>query len=286
MIDEGELDIILKETARLIKNADAMAIFAGAGMSVDSGIPAYRGNDGLWTRSIQINNVTINNFDLMKPGAFKRQPELAWGFIGLLMEQYDKTSPHIGLRLLKEFVSQKEYFIVTSNIDGQFQKAGFSEKRIFEFHGSIFNTQCGSEIECGIWDTPTIKLSYDGISVESPTPVCPVCHSFCRPNIHLFDDDFFVPDISAEQQFRYMEWREKMVKNFRNIVALEIGAGKTIPTIRRYAENFAEDNFPLIRINPFDFKIDKANHISIPVGARDSLIRIKDYMDNRLTTCY
>jgi NAD-dependent SIR2 family protein deacetylase len=213
MIDEGELDIILKESANLIKNADAMAIFAGAGMSVDSGIPAYRGNDGLWTRSIQINNVTINNFDLMKPDAFKHQPELAWGFIGMLMEQYDKTSPHIGFRLLKEFVSQKEYFIVTSNIDGQFQKAGFSEKRIFEFHGSIFNTQCGSEIECGIWDTPSIKLGIDGISAESPTPVCPVCHSFCRPNIHLFDDDFFVPDISAEQQFRYMEWREKMVKN-------------------------------------------------------------------------
>jgi len=173
----------------------------------------------------------------------------------------------------------RRFSIFTLNINGQFQKAGFSEKRIFEFHGSIFNTQGGSEIECGLWDTPTIKLSIDGITAASPTPVCPACHSFCRPNIHLFDDDFFVPDISAEQQFRYMEWREKMVKNFRNIVALEIGAGKTIPTIRMYAENFAEDNYLLVRINPHDFKINRSNHISIPLGAMDSLIRIKDYME-------
>jgi hypothetical protein len=81
-----------------------------------------------------------------------------------------------------------------------------------------------------------------------------------------------------------MEWREKMVKSCRNIIALEIGAGKTIPTIRRYAENFAENNFPLIRINPQDFKINRSNHISIPLGAMDSLIRIKDYMDKGLTS--
>jgi len=59
-----------------------------------------------------------------------------------------------------------------------------------------------------------------------------------------------------------------------------------IPTIRMYAENFAGDNYPLIRINPFDFKINRSNHISIPLGARDSLIRIKDNMDKGLTTCY
>jgi hypothetical protein len=72
-----------------------------------------------------------------------------------------------------------------------------------------------------------------------------------------------------------MEWREKMVNNLQNIIALEIGAGKTIPTIRIYTENFAGDNYPLIRINPFDFKINKPSHISIPLGALVCLIRIK-----------
>ena len=120
MTKEEELEIILKWTASLIKNADAVAIFTGAGMSVDSGIPAYWGKDGLWTQSVNDNNININNFDLLKPNAFKEQPELAWGFIGMLMELYENTSPHIGFELLKNVVSDKETFIVTSNIDGQF----------------------------------------------------------------------------------------------------------------------------------------------------------------------
>lgn len=280
MITEEELELILKETASLLKNADAVAIFAGAGMSVDSGIPAYRGKDGLWTKSFNVNQFNINSYDLMKPLAFKEQPEFAWGFIGKQMKLFKNTAPHEGFQLLKNFVSDKEYFVVTSNIDGQFQKAGFDDKRIFEFHGSIFNTQCGEEIECGIWDTPTIKLSSDKVTAASPIPVCPVCNSYCRPNVYLFDDEFFVSTVSAEQQFRYMEWREKILKICNNIVALEIGAGKTIPTIRRVAERFAGNMYPLVRINPFDFEIEESNHFALPLGAKECLARLNEIDDN------
>jgi hypothetical protein len=73
-----------------------------------------------------------------------------------------------------------------------------------------------------------------------------------------------------------MEWNEKIKKNYQNIVAIEIGAGETISTIRRSAEKFVGEFYPLIRINLNDFATHKTNHISIPLGARDSLIRIKD----------
>jgi NAD-dependent SIR2 family protein deacetylase len=63
----------LQEAARLIKNADAIAIFAGAGMGVDSGLEQYWGEDGLWIRSILMNNKEINYYDLMKPAAFRQQ---------------------------------------------------------------------------------------------------------------------------------------------------------------------------------------------------------------------
>ena len=274
MTIEEELRIIVKETARRIKNAEAVAIFAGAGMGVDSGLESYRGKNGLWKKSITLNNQKINYYDLMKPSAFKKQPELAWGMIGMLMQKYQNASPHPGFEILRELTSQKEYFIVTSNIDGQFQKAGFDSARIFEFHGSLFNTQCGEEIECGIWETPSIKMNKDGITARSPVPVCPVCNAFCRPNVHLFDDNFFAPALSADQQFRYMEWRQDIFYNSPNIVALEIGAGKTIPTIRRYAERFAENKIPLIRINPFDYKITNSQYLSIPLGANEALRRI------------
>ena len=76
-----------------------------------------------------------------------------------------------------------------------------------------------------------------------------------------------------------MEWREQISSGSLNIVALEIGAGKTLPTIRRFAERFAGDDYPLIRINPFDSETDQPRHISIPLGAGEGLRRIKDFID-------
>ena len=189
------METLLQKTAQLIKYADAVAIFAGAGMGVDSGLEQYRGDDGLWTRSLIINGKPINYYDLMNPKAFKDQPELAWGLIGHLMEKYNSIKPHPGFFILKELLLQKEYFIVTSNTDQQFQKAGFSASKIFEFHGSVFNIQCGERIECGIWKTPDIKLEPESMIANPPFPVCPDCNSYCRPNVHLFEDESFVPTI-------------------------------------------------------------------------------------------
>lgn len=266
--------------AKYLKNADAVAIFAGAGMSVDSGLEQYRGDDGLWTKSIILNNKTVNYYDLMKPAAFREEPELAWGLIGDRMKKYGSAEPHEGYTILKEMVIQKEYFIITSNIDEHFQKAGFDAKRILEFHGSIFNTQCMYNIECGIWETPNIRFDPIDMITTSQIPMCPVCNSYCRPNIHLFDDDFFVPTISAEQQFRYMEWREKINLNCKNILAIEIGAGKTLPIIRNYAERFAGENNPLIRINLNDHETNQTNHISVPFGAKDTFVRIRESLND------
>lgn len=268
------MEQLIKETAGLIQKADAMVIFAGAGMGVDSGLEQYRGEDGLWTKALEVNGQPINYYDLMTPLAFKKEPGLAWGLIGYLTEKYMDTDPHEGFVILRELLYSKEYFIVTSNIDQQFQKAGFSKERIFEFHGSIFRTQCGERLECGTWETPDVKLDSENITALPPLPVCPVCNNYCRPNIHLFDDENFASEISAEQQFRYMEWRSRIESSFNHIVALEIGAGLTIPTIRWYAERFAGDNYPLIRVNPDDSQSDQSNHYAIPIGAADYLRNI------------
>ena len=273
------MEQLLEQAALFIRQADAVAIFAGAGMGVDSGLEQYRGADGLWTKSITVDSQEINFEDLMKPMAFKEQPELAWGLMGNRMKKYSSTTPHDGFAILRELLDHKEYFIVTSNIDEQFQTAGFNSHRIFEFHGSIFNTQCGERIECGIWRTPHITNSSESIHADPPFPECSSCYSYCRPNVLLFDDENFAPDSSAEQQFRYMEWREQISSRSLNIVALEIGAGKTLPTIRRFAERFAGDDYPLIRINPSDSETEHPGHISLPLGAIESLRQIKDSIE-------
>ena len=61
----------------------------------------------------------------------------------------------------------------------------------------------------------------------------------------------------------------------KSIIAIEIGAGKTIRTIRNTAETFASNNYPLIRVNPFDFDKKKPNHISIQMNAKEFLMSLK-----------
>lgn len=269
----------IEKIAQLIQSADAIVIFAGAGMGVDSGLEQYRGENGLWKKSIRINDTEVNYYDLMKVEAFRETPELAWGLIGFLMEKYDKTQPHQGFTILKKILFNKSYFVVTSNIDEHFQKAGFHRKNIFEIHGSIYNSQCMYNAECETWDTEYPKMEKDSITASPPFPMCPVCNSYCRPNIHLFEDDFFVPAIAADQQFRYMEWQDKIKRFRKNTIAIEIGAGTTISTLRRYSEEFAADKFPLIRINLNDAETTKSNHISVALGALDCLLQIKNSID-------
>lgn len=263
----------------MIRDADAIAIFTGAGMGVDSGLEQYRGKDGLWTQSIMLNNKPVNYAELMTPAGFMNEPEAAWGLIGNLTEKYRNTEPHEGFSILREIAFQREYFVITSNTDEQFQRAGFNSEKIFEFHGSIFRTQCGENLECSTWETPFIEVDQETNMARFPVPVCPVCNSYCRPNVYLFYDENFVTEISAEQQFRYMEWREMIRSRFSNLLALEIGAGESLPTIRRYAERFAGDNNYLIRVNPSDYETNQPNHISVPMRAVDYLNKVKNFVD-------
>ena len=123
------MDIIesIKEAATTIRDADALLITAGAGIGVDSGLPDFRGNEGFWKVYPPIAKLGISFVEMANPYWFQRDPQLAWGFYGHRLNLYRRTKPHAGFKLLLEIVNKKKhgYFIFTSNVDGQFQIAGF-----------------------------------------------------------------------------------------------------------------------------------------------------------------
>jgi NAD-dependent SIR2 family protein deacetylase len=257
----------LSDAIKLINDAEAVAIFAGSGMSVESGLAPFRGKDGLWTKSIVLDDKMYDYMDLMSHHAFIENPKEAWGFILSLKEKYENTSPHVGYNKLLEKLDSKDYFIVTSNIDEHFLKVGFDENRIFECHGTINYMQCLDILEREIWTTP----NFNKLDLESSIyPKCPNCGGFCRPNILLFGDWFWITTRSVHQQIRYQNWCKEVKASNKEVVVIEIGAGKTINTIRKASENLAKDN-QLIRVNPFDFEVNEPNHISIPMNAGDFL---------------
>ena len=129
---------MIEKAREAIKEADAVLITAGAGMGVDS-LPDFRGDEGFWKAYPAIKNLKLSFHQMANPIWFTTNPPLAWGFYGHRLNLYRKTTPHSGFSLLLDLVKEKKnnYFIFTSNVDGQFQKAGFSEKKIVEVHGSI-----------------------------------------------------------------------------------------------------------------------------------------------------
>ncbi len=125
----------------LINNSTGLLITAGAGMGVDSGLPDFRGNDGFWKEYPVFKN-KLSFSSVASPTTFRNTPEIAWGFYGHRYELYKKTIPHDDFKLLLEIAKTKfndNYFVITSNVDGQFQTAGFDENKIEEIHGNIFN---------------------------------------------------------------------------------------------------------------------------------------------------
>ncbi|ENX17109.1 hypothetical protein F895_01044 [Acinetobacter sp. CIP 64.2] len=145
--------LYIEQIKNLFKHADSLIISAGAGMGVDSGLPDFRGNQGMWQAYPELGKQRIDFSEIANPAAFKRHPHLAWGFYGHRLALYRQTTPHQGFALLKQLAEQLElpYFVFTSNVDGQFQKAGFAPDQIYECHGSIHYLQCLNVCQQHIW---------------------------------------------------------------------------------------------------------------------------------------
>jgi NAD-dependent SIR2 family protein deacetylase len=271
----------ISEVAKLIKQADALLICAGAGMGVDSGLPDFRGNHGFWKAYPVLEQEGLSFIDLANPQGFENNPNRAWGFYGHRYHLYNQTIPHEGFQILKRWCSLKSNpsFVFTSNVDGHFQKAGFEDTQVFECHGSINHLQCSGADDrpcSGIWaaneDTnlQSLKIDATNLNAQSSLPKCPYCMSLARPNILMFDDYNWQPERSEIQEDRFQYWKDNLLDIDQNLLVIEIGAGTAIPSVRYASESM---NTEIIRINPRESQ-GGGNVVSIAAGALESLSEI------------
>jgi len=152
----------IRLAAQAIREADGLLITAGAGMGVDSGLPDFRGKEGFWNAYPALGKLKIDFQSIASPQAFMEDPTLAWGFYGHRLNLYRNTVPHDGFRILHDIAEKlpNGAFVATSNVDGQFQKAGFSESRIYEVHGSIHRMRC-MDGNCDIWSAQSFFPKID-----------------------------------------------------------------------------------------------------------------------------
>ena len=255
--------------AKLIASADGLLITAGAGMGVDSGLPDFRGNEGFWKAYPALADAKIPFSSIANPEAFKKKPRQAWGFYGHRLALYRKTIPHEGFGVLKKIGDHMPAgpFVITSNVDGQFQKAGFADSRILEIHGSIHRLQCLANCRDSIWSAHTIfPVIDDAICkwVGRHLPTCETCGRLARPNILMFEDWGWIRTFADQQRSALRDWENKT----RTMVVIELGAGTDISSIRRISES---QGCPVIRINCRDAHLREGAGISLPLRARDAV---------------
>ncbi len=269
------MDNIFSAAAAAIKNARALIITAGAGMGVDSGLPDFRGNQGFWQAYPPYQRLGLSFQDAANPDQFQQDPLFGWGFYGHRLNLYRETVPHTGFALLREWIQRfnLDCFVATSNVDGQFQKAGFDDKQILEVHGSIHHLQCLTPCGMNIWPNRE-KISVDTVTMRSRSiPKCIHCGATSRPNILMFGDYSWISNRTDLQEERLQEFLAR--HDGSKIAIVECGAGTAIPTIRYLGERLGKRHgATLIRINPREPQAPKP-HLSLPYGAREGLLSIE-----------
>ncbi|OMJ65164.1 hypothetical protein SteCoe_38983 [Stentor coeruleus] len=262
----------------IIKQSDFLIITAGAGMSVDSGLPDFRGPQGFWKAYPPMKKLGLTLPQVSNPTWFYQDPSFAWGFFGHRYSLYNNSTPHAGYNILKSWVTDKKYFIYTSNVDGHFEKAGFPEKKIVECHGTIHYLQCLHTCTHEIWPMNHI-VNFDPTTfrAQEPLPICKNCGRLARPNVSMFDDDEWVADRTNEQENNL---RIALNEPKSKMVVIEIGGGEALPVIREFGQNLVDrENAILIRINPDETRVVKDIAIEIHMKALDTLRMIDSVMN-------
>lgn len=273
IIQTPDLGTNVERAANALHQADALLITAGAGMGVDSGLPDFRGDEGFWKSYPPLGKLQISFEEAANPKWFFDDPTLAWGFYGHRLNLYRATRPHDGFYIVRNWMKRKlGGFVFTSNVDGQFQRAGVQWEWIVECHGSINYLQCLERCTDDILSAEDFDVSVDPKTFRATgkLPTCPNCGCLLRPNILMFDDDSWNPNRTNMQMQRYEEWLEKILGS--DLAVVECGAGTAVPTIRKESE---KRSGRLIRINPRDGDVP-APHLSIKRGAKEALMEIND----------
>ena len=238
---------------QMIGDADFIIIGAGSGLSSAAGLE-YSGESFETNFKDFIKKYNFTDLYSASFYDFKTQEE-KWAFFAKMIEvnRYNKTPLKLYEELYK-IAKDKNYFILSTNVDGQFYNSGFDENKIFEVQGDYGYLQCENACHNKLYDNKELVHKWIKNTKDCKIPSelvmkCPVCGG--NMDMNLRKDANFVQDekwyVQAERYKEFLKEAEN-----KNVVLLEIGVGFNTPGIIRYPfEQMvkANDKIRLIRIN-------------------------------------
>lgn len=225
----------LKNLANQIKECEAIIIGAGSGLSSAAGL-TYSGERFNKYFSDFINKYHLT--DMYSAGFYPYESlEEYWAYWSrhIYYNRYI-DAPKDTYQKLLQLVKDKDYFVLTTNVDHQFQKAGFDKQRLFYSQGDYGLWQCSKPCHQKTYDNKEIveKMLLQQKDLKIPSsliPYCPKCGAFMTMNLRC--DQTFVQDEGWYQgQFRYNDFINK--HRDLKIIYLELGVGQNTPVIIKY----------------------------------------------------
>lgn len=171
-----------------LKEADSVVVLTGAGISAESGVPTFRGNEGLWKK--------FKPEELANFYAFMKNPDLVWEWYRHRKQVISTIQPNSGHYALAEMEKMyKKFTIITQNIDDLHYRAG--SKTVYELHGNINRNYC---IGCGKPYANEDILQPD----QGNAPRCSSCNGLIRPDVVWFGEmlpvDAWNSSVSASER--------------------------------------------------------------------------------------
>jgi NAD-dependent deacetylase len=223
---------------RELWKATTVAVLTGAGISAESGIPTFRGSDGLWKN--------YRAEDLATPEAYAKNSLLVWEWYKMRFETVMKAQPNTAHHALVKLAKEKSLTLVTQNVDGLHERSGSS---VLELHGNITKSRC----EC------CNHLDNLEIGFEIP-PVCSRCGSRTRPNVVWFGE------ILPQGVF------QKAVNAFAKCdVALIVGTSGVVEPAASLARLAKQQGAFVIEINPTETPLSFIADLSLRTNASEGM---------------
>lgn len=209
---------MFESVTKKIKNAEKIVFVTGAGISQESGIPTFRGKDGLWRTYDPMKLATIN--------AFYENPKLVWEWYNERRRNIFSAEPNLGHKAIAELEKFVKVVILTQNIDGLHQRAGSTE--VLELHGSII------KIKCTVCDFKNEILTE---FIRIP-PLCK-CGNILRPDVVWFGE-------SLPQEI----WQQAMIHASKCDVMIVVGTSLVVSPANTLPIYAKQNEATLIEINP------------------------------------
>ncbi|MEH7254142.1 Sir2 family NAD-dependent protein deacetylase [Neobacillus niacini] len=243
----------IEKAKRAIESSEYLLIGGGAGLSAAAGIE-YSGKRFLKNFAPFIEKYGLT--DMYSSGfyPFKTQEE-RWAYWAkhISLNRYE-SGPTTVYQDLFQLVKNKKYFVITTNVDSQFELAGFPSDKVFEVQGNYGFFQCSVGCHDKLYDNESLVKEMVARTIECKipselVPKCPVCGGNMDPNLRV--NQYFVQDKKWYELYDlYNQFLQE--SEGKKVLYLELGVGFNTPGIIRYPfeqMTYRNENATLIRLN-------------------------------------